>query len=111
MEEDGPSTWDTKYNETKVSGKIVREAQAFNWKTSDKTGIGGRKIRGTQYYFNKFFRGDSAFINAKNQYAKNKQHYKQFFYSTRKLEEQIKKYKGKYNLDSMVKDSKGNPKK
>ena len=111
MEEDGPSTWDPRYNEARVEGKIVRESQAFNWKTPDKTGIGGRKIRGTQYYFNKFFRGDSAFATAKKAYARNKQHYKQFFYSTRKLEEQIKKYKGEYNLDSMVKDSKGNPKK
>jgi len=106
MQEDGPSTWDPKYNKaTTAEGKVVREPQAFDWKTPDRT-IMGRKIRGTQWYFNEYFSGESAFVGAKKQFAKNKQHYHQFFYSTDKLDNQIKNYKGDANLNDMIWKSK-----
>jgi len=106
MQEDGPSTWDPKYNKATTSdGKVVREPQAFDWETPDRT-IMGRNIRGTQWYFNEYFRGESAFQTAKKQFAKNKQHYHQFFYSTDKLDNQIKNYKGDANLNDMIWKSK-----
>ena len=106
LEDGGPSSWDPKYNKAVTSkGRVIREAQAFDWKTPDKT-VKGKKVRGTQWYFNKYFKGEGAFYDAKQQFARNKQHYKQFFYSTDTLDNQIKNYKGNANLDAMVWKSK-----
>jgi len=102
MVDDGPSTWDPKFNKAETSnGRLIREAQSFDWKTPDKT-VRGKKVRGTQWYFNKYFRGEGALFTAKKQFARNKQHYKQFFYSTDSLDNQIKNYKGNADLDAMT---------
>ena len=102
MVDDGPSTWDPKFNKAETSnGRLIREAQSFDWKTPDKT-VKGKKVRGTQWYFNKYFRGEGALFTAKKQFARNKQHYKQFFYSTDNLDNQIKNYKGNADLDAMT---------
>ena len=59
------------------------------------------------YWFSPcFLNGEGALYDAKQQFARNKQHYKQFFYSTDTLDNQIKNYKGNANLDAMVWKSK-----
>ena len=103
------STWDKMYDTKRDSkGSVVSVGYAFDWNTPDRK-QGKKLIRGTAYYFRKFFHSSGSLIDAKKQYSEDKTHYHQFFYSTDKVDNQIKKYKDQLVLQNMTKDSSGNP--
>ena len=89
-------------------GSIVSMGYAFDWNTPDRK-QGKKLIRGTAYYFKKFFHSSGSLIDAKKQYSIDKTHYHQFFYSTDKVDNQLANWKDKLMLQNMTKDSSGNP--
>ena len=107
--ENDNSTWDKMYDPKRDSkGSIVSMGYAFDWNTPDRK-QGKKLIRGTAYYFKKFFHSSGSLIDAKKQYSIDKTHYHQFFYSTDKVDNQLANWKDKLMLQNMTKDSSGNP--